>query len=180
MSGIITATNQKLDDLVARGKFRTDLYYRLNVFPILVPPLRERKTDIPLLTDHFIAKYAKSSRKNVKRISTPAIDMLMRYHWPGNVRELENCIERAVILSSDSVIHGYHLPPTLQTAEASGTAQRGTLTDTLEAMEKEMLAEALKASKGNMSQAARSLGLTERMMGIRAKKYAIDFRRFRE
>jgi len=76
-----------------------DLYYRLNVFPIVVPPLRERKTDIPLLVDHFAAKYSKTNHKDIKRISTSAIDMLMSYRWPGNVRELENCIERAVILS---------------------------------------------------------------------------------
>ena len=105
--------------------------------------------------------------------------MLMRYHWPGNVRELENCIERAVILSSDGVIHGYHLPPTLQTAEASGTIISGTLESALESIEKEMISEALKTSKGNMAQAARVLGLTERMMGIRTNKYHIDFRRFR-
>jgi Nif-specific regulatory protein len=177
---ILTATNQKLDELVAQGKFRMDLYYRLNVFPIVVPPLRERKTDILLLADHFVTKYAKSSRKDIKRISTPAIDMLMKYHWPGNVRELENCIERAVILSSDGVIHGYHLPPTLQTAEASRTVQKGTLGSALEQIEREMISEALKSSKGNMAQAARELGLTERMMGIRAAKYKIDFRRFRE
>ncbi len=177
---IIAATNQKLDELVEQGKFRLDLYYRLNVFPILVPPLRERKTDIPLLADHFVAKYSKNSNKKILRISTPAIDMLMRYHWPGNVRELENCIERAVILSSDGVIHGYHLPPTLQTAEASNTITRGTLEATLEGIEKEMISEAMKTSKGNMAQAARALGLTERMMGIRAGKYKIDFRRFRK
>lgn len=176
---IVAATNQKLDDLVAAGKFRMDLYYRLNVFPIVTPPLRERKTDIPLLADHFVAKYAKSSHKEVRRISTTAIDMLMAYHWPGNVRELENCIERAVILSSDGVIHGYHLPPTLQTAETSKTGRRGTLRSALEEMEKEVIAEALKTSKGNMASAARELGLTERMMGIRARKYGIDYRRFR-
>lgn len=177
---ILAATNQKLDELVAAGKFRMDLYYRLNVFPIVTPPLRERKTDILLLADHFVAKYANSSRKEIRRISTTAIDMLMSYHWPGNVRELENCIERAVILSGDGVIHGYHLPLTLQTAEASKTERNGTLRSALEDMEKEVIAEALKTSKGNMARAARELGLTERMMGIRARKYNIDFRRYRE
>ncbi|MGA2090896.1 MAG: sigma 54-interacting transcriptional regulator [Endomicrobiales bacterium] len=177
---ILAATNQKLDELVDQGKFRLDLYYRLNVFPILVPPLRERKNDIPLLSDHFVVKYAKSCGKKVLRISTTAIDMLMRYHWPGNVRELENCVERAVILSNDGVIHGYNLPPTLQTAESSGTTVKGTLESALENVEMEMLTEAMKTSKGNMAQAARSLGLTERMMGIRATKYKIDFHRFRK
>jgi Nif-specific regulatory protein len=176
---ILAATNQKLDELVKQGKFRLDLYYRLNVFPVVVPPLRERKTDILLLADHFVAKYAKSNNKEIKRISTSAIDMLMSYHWPGNVRELENCIERAVILSSDGVIHGYNLPPTLQ---ITGTAsvKEITLTGTLESLENEMICESLKSSNGNMAQAARKLGLTERMMGIRAKKYNIDFHRFRQ
>jgi Nif-specific regulatory protein len=176
---ILTATNQKLDALVEQGKFRLDLYYRLNVFPVVVPPLKERKTDILLLADHFVAKYAKANNKDIKRISTSAIDMLMAYHWPGNVRELENCIERAVILSGDGVIHGYNLPPTLQITGTTGIKEI-TLTDTLEGLENEMICEALKSSKGNMAQAARELGLTERMMGIRAKKYNIDFHRFRE
>ena len=121
---LITATNRVLEDLIEREQFRQDLYYRLNVFPIHIPPLRERRTDILLLADYFAERYSLKTHKNVRRISTPAIDMLMAYHWPGNVRELENCIERAVLLSDDDVIHGHHLPPTLQTAEASGTVQR--------------------------------------------------------
>ena len=129
---VITATNRDLEQLIAEGRFRQDLYYRLDVFPIHIPPLRERKTDIPLLADFFVEKYSKANSKVVRRISTPAIDMLMSYHWPGNVRELENCLERAVLLTSDQVIHGHHLPPTLQTAEASGTTHTGTLDGTLE------------------------------------------------
>ena len=93
---VITATNRNLEQLIAEGRFRQDLYYRLDVFPIHIPPLRERKTDIPLLADFFVEKYSKANSKVVRRISTPAIDMLMSYHWPGNVRELENCLERAV------------------------------------------------------------------------------------
>ena len=96
---------------MAAGEFRQDLYYRLNVFPIHIPPLRERKSDILALANAFAEKYGKMHRKNIVRISTPAIDMLMSYHWPGNVRELENCVERAVLLSTDDVIHGHHLPP---------------------------------------------------------------------
>ena len=176
---VIAATNRNLEELIEKGQFREDLYYRLNVFPIHLPPLRRRRTDIPLLADFFVEKYSKVHHKSIKRISTPAIDMIMSYHWPGNVRELENCIERAVILSQDDVIHGHHLPPTLQTAEASGTKPRGTLTSALEGVEKELLLEALKSSRGNMSKAARSLGITERMMGIRVKKYGIDPKRFR-
>ena len=97
--------------------FRGDLYYRLNVFPIYMPPLRERKTDVLLLADYFLEKYAVENHKEILRFSTPAIDMLMDYHWPGNVRELENCIERAVLLCEEGVIHSYHLPPTLQTGK---------------------------------------------------------------
>ncbi len=176
---VIAATNRNLEELIEKGDFREDLYYRLNVFPIHLPPLRQRRTDIPLLADFFVEKYSKIHHKSIKRISTPAIDMLMSYHWPGNVRELENCIERAVILSQDDVIHGHHLPPTLQTAEASGTKPKGTLTSTLEGVERELLVEALKLARGNMSKAAKSLGITERMMGIRVKKYGIDPKRFR-
>jgi Nif-specific regulatory protein len=176
---VITATNRDLEDLIAEGKFRQDLYYRLNVFPIRIPPLRERKTDIPLLADFFVERYNKATHKSVRRISTPAIDMLMSYHWPGNVRELENCIERAVLLSTDYVIHGHNLPPTLQTAEASGTAQVGTLQANLENLERDLIYDALKASRGNKAKAARDLGMTERIMGLRVKRYGIDPRRFR-
>ena len=108
--------NKALEKAIAAGSFREDLHYRLNVFSIFMPALRDRKPDILLLADHFTEKYASVLGRSVRRISTPAIDMLMSYHWPGNVRELENCIERAVILSTDGVVHGHHLPPTLQTA----------------------------------------------------------------
>jgi Nif-specific regulatory protein len=176
---IITATNRDLEALIEEGGFRQDLYYRLNVFPIHVPPLRERKTDVMLLADHFVQKYDDAHGKNVRRISTPAIDMLMAYHWPGNVRELENCIERAVLLSTDDVIHGHHLPPTLQTAEASGTGLTRTLPEALEALEREMVLDALKSSRGNMVKAARALGISERVMGLRVKRLGIAPKRFR-
>ena len=176
---IITATNRDLEALIEQGKFRQDLYYRLNVFPVHVPPLRERKTDIVLLADHFVEKYSKAHNKNVRRISTPAIDMLMSYHWPGNVRELENCIERAVLLSGDDVIHGHHLPPTLQTAEASDTVPPDNLRAVLDAVEREMILDALKSSRGNMAKAARALDISERIMGLRVGKHGIDARRFR-
>jgi Nif-specific regulatory protein len=176
---IVAATNRNLEEMVEKGEFRQDLYYRLNVFPIYIPPLRERKSDLLLLADHFAQKYAKSNHKAVKRISTPAIDMLTAYHWPGNVRELENCIERAVLLSNDGVIHGHHLPPTLQTAEGSGTVPVGTLDEEVARLEREMICEALKNSRGNCSKAASAMGLTERIMGLRLKKLDIDWKRFR-
>ena len=176
---VIAATNRDLENEIENGKFREDLYYRLNIFPITVPPLRERKSDILMLADYFVEKYNSLNFKGVRRISTRTIDMFMRYHWPGNVRELENCIERAVILSEDNVIHGYHLPPTLQTAESSGTPAIGSLQQRLDAIEHEMIIEALKRTKGNMAKAAMQLGLTERVMGLRVKKFGIDYRKYR-
>jgi Nif-specific regulatory protein len=176
---VIAATNRNLEDLIEKGIFREDLYYRLNVFPIHVPPLRERKTDIPLLADFFVERCNRVNGKSVRRISTPAIDMLMSYHWPGNVRELENCIERAVLLSTDDVLHGRHLPPTLQTAEASGTGPSGTLESVLAEVERDLINDALKAARGNKAKAARALGITERVMGLRVQQFGIDPRRYR-
>jgi len=176
---VIAATNTDLETLMDEGKFREDLYYRLNVFSIFLPPLRDRRTDILLLADHFMLKYARKHSKAVRRISTPAIDILMSYHWPGNVRELENCIERAVLVCDDQVIHSYHLPPTLQTAESSGTLPHRSLTDAVEELEKELIQDALKSSRGNRARAARLLGITERMIGYKVDKYGIDSGRFR-
>ena len=124
---IIAATNQPLETRAAAGLFRQDLYYRINVFPIFLPPLRERRDDILLLADLFVTKYSRKMNKDVRRISTPAINMMFAYHWPGNVRELENCIEYAMLLTSDGVIHGHNLPPTLQLPEVSETARAGSL-----------------------------------------------------
>jgi Nif-specific regulatory protein len=172
---IITATNRNLEALLKEGRFREDLYYRLNIFPILVPPLRERKTDIMLLADHFIEKYSKEHGKKIVRIATTATDMLVGYHWPGNVRELENCIERAIILCTDGVIRSYHLPPNLQRSDTGGRSEAsGTFRDIVTGMEREIIIEELKRSRGNMAKAARALGITERMIGLRVGKYKID------
>jgi Nif-specific regulatory protein len=176
---IIAATNRDLQQAIEQNLFRQDLFYRLNVFPIHLPPLCERRTDILLLANNFIEKYSKTNHKDIRRISTPAIDMLMTYHWPGNVRELENSIERAVLLSSDDVIHGHNLPPTLQTAEASGTTFKGTHQATMDNLERELLIDALKSSRGNRAHAARALGISERLMGLRVRKHNINSRRFR-
>ncbi len=176
---VIAATNRNLEELMTQEKFREDLYYRLNVFPIYVPPLRERKSDIMLLSDFFVERYALANDKMIQRICTHAIDMLMSYHWPGNVRELENCIERAVLLSNQGVIYGYHLPLTLQTPSYSGTIQYGTLQGELDRYERDLIIDALKTSQGNMAQAAIILGTTERIIGLRVQKYNIDFKRFR-
>jgi Nif-specific regulatory protein len=176
---IIAATNRDLSDLVAKGSFREDLFYRLNVFPITIPPLRDRGSDIITLADHFVARFAGESCKEVKRISTPALNMMMNYHWPGNVRELENVIERAVILSEDEVVHGYNLPPSLQSSVLTGTASKGGLEAKMASVEYEMLIEALKTYNGNMTEAARELGMTRRVLGLRMDKYQIDYKRYR-
>ena len=176
---LLAATNRDLELAMADGAFREDLFYRLNVFNIFVPPLRERKDDILLLADHFLEKYAREHGKHIKRMATPAIDMLASYHWPGNVRELENTMERAVLVCEDQVVHGYHLPPSLQTAEASGTVMRVSLTDAIDAYEKDLIIDALKSTRGNRARAAKMLHTTERIIGYKVKKHAIDWKRFR-
>jgi Nif-specific regulatory protein len=176
---LIAATNQDLANAVETGNFREDLFYRLNVYPIYLPPLREREADLLLLADYFLEKYAQEYGKDIKRISTPAIDALMQYHWPGNVRELENCMERAVLLCDDQVIHSFHLPPSLQTAEETGTKQSQSLKDAIERFERELLIDALKSSRGNMRQAAQALKTTERIFGYKVKKYAVNPRLYR-
>ncbi|MBN2068825.1 MAG: sigma 54-interacting transcriptional regulator [Opitutales bacterium] len=175
---VIAATSRNLEEMISTGKFREDLYYRLNVFPIYMPALRDRKTDILLLADHFVEKFSRDMGKKVRRISSVAIDMLVQYYWPGNVRELENCIERAVLLCNGSAIEAHHLPPTLQVKDESDKP-RGTLQSAVDALEQELIFDALKQTKGNISKASRELGLTERIMGLRIKKYAIDTRRFK-
>jgi len=176
---LIAATNRDLTEAVEKGTFRGDLFYRLNVYPIYLPPLREREADILLLADYFLEKYASEYQKEIKRISTPAIDAITQYHWPGNVRELENCMERAVLVCDDKVIHSYHLPPSLQTAEETGTEQSYSLTDAVERFERELLIDALKTSRGNMSKAARGLKTTERIFGYKVKKYGIQPKKYR-
>jgi Nif-specific regulatory protein len=176
---LIAATNRDLEASIAERQFREDLYYRLNVFSIFTPPLRDRKPDIMLLADHFLAKYSRQHKRQIRRISTPAIDMLVSYHWPGNVRELENTIERAVVSCDGQVVHGHHLPPTLQTAEASGTTVQTSLSDAVEQYEKDLIVDALKSARGNRAKAARLLGSTERIVGYKVRKYGIDPGRFR-
>jgi Nif-specific regulatory protein len=144
-----------------------------------MPPLRERKSDVLLLADHFLEKYAREHSKSIRRISTPAIDMLTSYHWPGNVRELENIIERAVLVCETNVVHGHHLPPTLQTAEESGTVMRLSLDAAVGAYERDIIQDALKTTRGNRKRAAKLLDTTERILGYKVKKYGIDCDRFR-
>jgi Nif-specific regulatory protein len=176
---VIAATNKDMEKAIAEGTFREDLYYRLNVFTIFVPPLRDRKADMLLLADHFLEKFSREHGKVIKRISTPAIDMLMSYHWPGNVRELENALERSVLVCDAQVIHGHHLPPSLQTAEGSGTITRVSLKDAVEGFERDLIQDALKTTRGNRAKAARLLDTTERILNYKVRNLGVDVRRFR-
>lgn len=178
---IVAATNRDLTDMVSRGTFREDLYYRLNVFPITIPPLRERGNDITALADYFVAKFSREMGIPVERISTPAINMLLCYHWPGNVRELENVIERAMLLAEDGVIHGYNLPASLQLPVVSDAvgADAGSLDAKLAAVEYEMIVDTLKATHGSMTLAGEQLGLTRRILGLRMEKYKLSYKDFR-
>jgi len=174
---ILAATHQDLEAKIKNNEFRQDLFYRLNVFPIYVPPLRERKTDILLLADYFLEKYSKKIGKTVKRISSDAIDMLVIYHWPGNVRELENCIERAVILTQEDAIRNYHLPPTLQMAEKPSPLL-GSLDEMTDMFVKEIIIDNLKLSKGNITQAAKTLGTTKRILTYKINQLGIDYKKY--
>jgi len=176
---LIAATNKDMEKAIAEATFREDLYYRLNVFTIFVPPLRERKADLLLLADHFLDKFSREHNKVIKRISTPAIDMLTAYHWPGNVRELENALERAVLVCDGAVVHGHHLPPSLQTADSSGTVTRVSLKDAVAAFERDLILDALKTTRGNRAKAARLLDTTERILNYKVQGYGIDVRRFK-
>jgi len=181
---VITATSRNLEDAIRAGRFREDLYYRLNVFPIHMPPLRERRSDILLLADHFLNHYNEAYGKKIKRISTQAINMMMAYHWPGNVRELENCIERAVLTSGDEVLHGYTLPPSLQTSDATNTAllpESGASLETMvESFEREVIVDALKRHRGIAAAAARHLQTTQRIINYRIKHLGISLHDYRK
>ena len=176
---MLAATNKDMEKAIADGTLREDLYYRLNVFTIFVPPLRDRKADLLLLADHFLEKFSREHGKVIKRISTPAIDMLMSYHWPGNVRELENALERSVLVCDGQVIHGHHLPPSLQTADSSGTVTRVTLKDAVEGFERDLIQDALKTTRGNRAKAARLLDTTERILNYKVRNLNVDVRRFK-
>ena len=175
---VIAATNKDLLQMVRDGKFREDLYYRLHIFPIYVPPLRKRKSDIVLLADHFLERYNKLLGKDIRRLSTGTIDMLMSYHWAGNVRELENCIERAVLVAEGNVIYPHHLPPTLQTAESTGAPVRGDLKSMVDTYERDIICDALKSAKGKVAPAARALATTQRILGYKIKMLGINPKRF--
>ena len=173
----IAATSRNLEELMAKKMFREDLYYRLSVFPISMPDLAHRTGDVVLLAEHFMDKMNLKYGKSVKRISPPAVNMLLAYSWPGNVRELENCIERAVLTASDDCIHGYNLPPSLQKDEFAesqySTNNKATLEDQLRAFERRVLEAAIHRHNGNRAAAGRELGVSPRMMNYRLNKLGI-------
>ncbi len=176
---LVAATNRDLEKAVAEHKFREDLYYRLNVFPVYMPPLRERRTDILLLAEFFLDKYSKENSKSIKRISTSAIDMLVQYHWPGNVRELQNCMERAVLICDDDTIKGVHLPPSLQIADPRSAENPLSLTAAVENFEKELIIEGLKKNNGNQTKTAKYLDSSLRIINYKIHQYDIDPKKYR-
>jgi Nif-specific regulatory protein len=177
---VIAATNRDLEQDISSGRFRNDLYYRLNVFPVYLPPLRDRGTDIIMLADHFVLKYAKELGKPVKRISTPVLETFLAYQWPGNVRELENCVERAVLLATADTIESLHLPPSLQVKTREGEKkEQGKLKNVVESQERALIIDALKETKGNQSKAAKLLGTTKRITQYKIQKFGIDPWQFR-
>ncbi len=177
---VIAATNRHLEECIAAGRFRNDLYYRLSVFPIYLPPLRDRGNDIILLADHFVLKYSKEMGKPVKRISTSVIEVFLSHQWPGNVRELENCIERAILLTEGDAIEMIHLPPSLQAKMREGDpTDKGRLSTVILSQERSLILEALKETRGNQSQAARLLGTTKRIIQYKIQKLGIDPAKFR-
>lgn len=176
---LVAATNKDLEKAVSEKHFREDLYYRLNVFPIYMPPLRERRTDILLIAEFFLDKFSRENNKRIRRISTSAIDMLIQYHWPGNVRELQNCIERAVLICDGDTIKGIHLPPTLQTAEVSSKENPLSLSVAVANFEKELIIEGLKRNNGNQTKTAKDLDTSLRIINYKIHQYNIDPRNFK-
>jgi len=171
---VITATNADVEEQVASGAFREDLYYRLNVFPIHVPALRERGVDVIPLAEHFLDVHAKKGRLATPRLSSTTRALLKSHAWPGNVRELENCMLRAMLQCEGDVIRSHHLPPNMQPAGEQPTAPNGSLAATMERVERELILDALRSTRGNRAKAARLLDITERQMGLRVKRYGID------
>ncbi len=171
---VISATNKDLEEAVRNGEFREDLFYRISVFPIKLPPLRERREDIPLLAAHFVNKYAQAEHKEVDGISPDALELLMAYNWPGNVRELENAIERAVVLASSVELNARDLPNTVRAiGEKKIYESDNTLSSWIEKLEEEALRKALLENGGNISQTAKKLGIGRATIYRKAKKYGL-------
>jgi Nif-specific regulatory protein len=170
---LVAATNKDMERAVAAGTFREDLYYRLNVFTITLPPLRERPNDIPGLAEYFLAKYASEHQRRISRISSGALELMCGHSWPGNVRELENVIERAVVICDGFVIQERHLPDSIKNPVEPRSNEPLTLGEAVARLERTMISEALAKAQGNATRAARELGTTERIVRYKAQKYGI-------
>jgi len=173
---VIAATNKDLTKEVKEGRFREDLYYRLNVVPVTMPPLRERKEDISHLTDHFLAIFREKNRRPIKGISGKALDLLVRYDWPGNTRELKNCIERAVIMAKEGMITPVDFSPQIQ--KLSGEEEKGGFAIpsgiSLEAMERELIVKTLAETGGNRTRASEILGINRRTIQNKLREYELN------
>jgi len=177
---VITATHRNLEELIEKNRFRRDLYYRLNVVPIYIPPLRERRKDILVLAEAFLSKYSKENLREIKGFNQDATELLTRYNYPGNVRELENAVERAVLLTRSEYIEPKDLPETIQktingnfSGDAITLQVNGNMPETVERLEKQMLFSALEKCNGNQSRAANELGISEKSVRDRMKKWNI-------
>jgi two-component system NtrC family response regulator len=179
---LIAATHRDLADEMAKGHFREDLYYRLNVVTIWVPPLRERRDDIPVLAQHFLRVCTAERHRNIKGFTPEALDILVRYSYPGNVRELENAVERAVLLTRTEYIQSCDLPETMQSATGTQIIAgspaltlplSGDMPDAVEQLEKAMVLRALQQHNGNQTKAAKSIGISEKSVRDRLKKWGI-------
>jgi transcriptional regulator with PAS, ATPase and Fis domain len=181
---VIAATNRDLNAAVSSGSFRSDLFYRLQVFPIEIPPLRERRDDIPLLVEYFVDRYARKSRKNIRHVSQETLELLQSYAWPGNIRELQNVIERSVILCESDIfsIDESWLPQQPRPSVIAKLENHTELPRRLETQEKNMIEEALKASRGRVfgpTGAAAKLGIPRSTLESKIKSLKIDKNRFR-
>ena len=168
---VVAATNRNLPDEIAKGRFREDLYYRLNVVALEMPPLRERRADIPDLVRFFIDRYATDNEKTIDGLDPAALELLVNHGWPGNVRELENAIERAVVLCTGSVVEPKHLPPSIKPAVAQPglpAIPGATMTE----IERYAILETLKMTGGSTSRAAEMLGISARTIQYRLQDYS--------
>jgi Nif-specific regulatory protein len=171
---VIAATNKDLAAAVASGTFREDLFYRLNVFTITLPPLRDRREDLPALAQYFLEKYRREHRRDIRGMTSGALVALAAYSWPGNVRELENAVERAVVSCPGTVVDECHLPKTVRAGPPGGaSAAPLTLAQAVEELERRMIGDALRESQGNLAQASRRLGTTERILRYKVGKYGL-------
>lgn len=172
---VIAATNKHLEKEVREGRFREDLFYRLNVVPVSLPPLRERKEDIPALASHFLSIYREKNKKELREISGKALDLLVRYDWPGNIRELENCIERAVVIARGEIIAPADLPPQIQalSSEKEDSEVRFPSGISLQEVEKALILRTLEDTGGNRSRAAEILGINRRTLQMKLKEYGM-------